>query len=100
MNARALHAVAVAELLQPRSQRSSSCLHRALPTMAAAGSCLRQHQPATAIVKLVMIVHVPGCCALGDGSYYLACTQQVCQDGNTLVTVVSGRIIYYKYMFI
>lgn len=95
MNVKALHAVAVAELLQPCSQRSSSCLHRALPTMAAAGSCLRQHQPATAIVRLVMIVHVPGCCALGDGSYYLAC-----QDGNTLVTVVSGRIIYYKYMFI
>ncbi|OWK54997.1 hypothetical protein RLOC_00007815 [Lonchura striata] len=36
MKARALHAVA--ELLQPCSQRSSSCLHRAVPTMAAAGS--------------------------------------------------------------
>lgn len=98
MNVRALHAVA--ELLQPCSQKSSSCLHRAVPTMAAAGSCLRQQQPATAMVKSVMILHIPGCCALGKGSYYLTCTQEACQDGNTLVTVASGRITYCKYVFI
>lgn len=60
MNVRALHAVADAELLQPCSQRSSCRLHRAEPSMAAAGSCERQQQPATAMLNLVMIVHIPG----------------------------------------
>lgn len=66
---RALHAVA--ELLQPRSQRSSFCLHPVLPTIAAAGSCLKQQQRETAIVKLVMIMQIPVCCASGEGSCYL-----------------------------
>lgn len=35
---------AVAELLQPGCRRSSSCLHRALPPTAAAGSCLKRQQ--------------------------------------------------------
>lgn len=66
---------AVAELLQPPSRRSSFCLHRVLPTIAAAGSCLEQQQRETAIVTLVMIMQIPLCCALGEGSYYLTSTQ-------------------------
>lgn len=50
---------AVAELLQPCSRRSSFCLHRVLPTIAAAGSCLKRQQRETAIVESVMIMQMP-----------------------------------------
>lgn len=66
---------AVAELLQPRSRRSSFRLHRALPTIAAAGSRLKQQQRETAIVKSVMIMQIPVCCALGERRFYLIPTQ-------------------------
>lgn len=61
---RGLRAVAVTELLQPFSERSSSCLYRVLLTIAAAGSGVRQQQRETAMVKLVMIMQIPVCCAV------------------------------------